>query len=84
MENVNNKKLSFGQRNWFLLCVLVAILSPIVVHFLQVGAHKESYKQSMDIRSSDSSKASDSSYKVASPPQNQNSNTSQKQDSASH
>lgn len=81
MENTDNKKLSFPQRNWFLICVVVAILSPLVVHFLQASAHKESYKQSIDIRtSSDSSKANDSSYKVASPPDN----TNKKADSTGH
>ncbi|HLK30939.1 MAG TPA: hypothetical protein VKT28_20345 [Puia sp.] len=78
MENTDNKNLSFGQRNWFLLCVLVSILSPVTVHFLQAGAKKESYKQSIDIHSADSSKANDSSYHVASPPQNQ------KHDSTAH
>jgi len=78
MENTDNKNLSFGQRNWFLLCVLVAILNPLAVHFLQIGARKESYKQSMDIHTTDSSKIKDSSYNVASPPQNK------KTDSAAH
>ena len=79
MENTDNKNLSFGQRNWFLLCVLVAILSPLIVHLLQTGAQKESYKQSIDIHSTDSSKIKDSSYNVfASPPQNQ------KTDSVAH
>jgi hypothetical protein len=68
MENTDNKQLSFPQRNWFLICVVVAILSPLVVHFLQASAQKQSYKQSIDIRSADSSKALDTSYKVASPP----------------
>jgi hypothetical protein len=63
MENTD-KKLSFPQRNWFLLCVLVAILSPLVVHWIQIGAHKESYKQSVDIKSKDSS------YKITNPPGN--------------
>jgi hypothetical protein len=82
MENTDNKNLSFPQRNWFLICVVVAILSPIAVHFLQAGANKESYKQSIDIRSTDSSKANDSSYKVASPPDNSNGN--KKADSTPH
>jgi hypothetical protein len=81
MENTDNKSLSFPQRNWFLLCVVVAILSPILVHLLQTGAKRESYKQSIDIRSSDSSKTNDSSYKVAAPPQN---NGNKKADSAVH
>lgn len=81
MENTDNKSLSFPQRNWFLLCVLVAILSPVLVHLLQTGAKKESYKQSIDIRPADSSKANDSSYRVASPPQN---NENKKADSTAH
>ena len=82
MENTDNKNLSFPQRNWFLLCVVVAILSPLVVHFLQAGAQKESYKQSIDIRSADPSKTTDSSYKVASPPDNTGGN--KKGDSTTH
>ncbi|HMH34189.1 MAG TPA: hypothetical protein VK543_14225 [Puia sp.] len=62
MENTNDRKLSFPQRNWFLLCVLTAILSPLLVHFIQVGAGKQAYKQSVDIR------YSDTSNKIASPP----------------
>jgi len=64
MENTNDRKLSFPQRNWFLLCVLTAILSPLLVHFVQVGARKQAYKQSVDIR------YSDTSNKIASPPTN--------------
>jgi hypothetical protein len=61
MENTD-RKLSFPQRNWFLLCVLVAILSPLVVHWLHRGAQEVTYQQSVDIKSKDTS------YKVASPP----------------
>jgi hypothetical protein len=63
MENTD-RKLSFPQRNWFLLCVLVAILSPLAVHWLHIGAEKTSYQQSVDIKSKDSS------YKISSPPSN--------------
>jgi hypothetical protein len=80
MENTDNKNLSFPQRNWFLICVVVAILSPLIVHFLRTGAHKESYKQSVDVKSSDPSKTNDTSYKVASPPDNTSGN--KKADSA--
>ena len=54
MENTN-RDLSFPQRNWFLLCVLVAILSPLIVHWVQVGAHKEARQQSIDIKTKSSS-----------------------------
>jgi hypothetical protein len=64
MENTNDRKLSFPQRNWFLICVLTAILSPLLVHLIQAGARKQAYKQSVDIR------YSDTSNKIASPPGN--------------
>jgi len=82
MENTDTKKLSFPQRNWFLICVVVAIISPLTVHFLQASAHKESYKQSIDIHTTDSSKSNDTSYKVASPPDNTSAN--KKADSTAH
>ncbi len=62
MDNADNKNLSFGQRNWLLLCILVAILSPIIVHFIQTGARKEVHRQAVERR------YSDTSSKVASPP----------------
>ena len=54
MDNTD-KQLSFPQRNWFLLCVIVAVLSPLVVHWVQTGAHKQAYQQSVDIQSNDTS-----------------------------
>ncbi|HMH21685.1 MAG TPA: hypothetical protein VK563_07910 [Puia sp.] len=63
MEKLNDKRLSFGQRHWFLLCILVAILSPLVVYWVRTGARKEAYKQSVNIRPA----GSDTSYKVAIP-----------------
>jgi hypothetical protein len=62
MENVNDRQLSFGQRYWFILCIIVAILSPLVVHWVQVGTHHVSYEQSID------GGPKDTSYKVAAPP----------------
>jgi hypothetical protein len=80
MENTDTKNLSFPQRNWFLLCVLVAILSPLVVHWVQVGAHQENYQQSLNTRppstqpdnpaTAGGAGGTDSSYKVATPPTN--------------
>ncbi len=72
MENTDTKQLSFPQRNWFLLCILVAILSPLVVHWVQTGAHKESYQQSVDTRppATGGAGGTDTSYKVAAPPAN--------------
>jgi hypothetical protein len=75
MENANDKHLSFPQRNWFILCVIVAILSPIVVHLVASGARSKVYKQSTEVRAADTATASpngaagtDTSYKVAAPP----------------
>jgi hypothetical protein len=58
MENANDKQLSFPQRNWFILCVIVAILSPIVVHLVASGARSEAYKQSTEVRAADTATAS--------------------------
>jgi hypothetical protein len=76
MENTNNKQLSFPQRNWFLLCVLVAILSPLIVHWVQNGAHREAYQQAIDTRPPVTGGAggTDTSYKVAQPPGNDTAN----------
>jgi hypothetical protein len=64
MDNVNNKQLSFPQRNWLLLCIIVAILSPIVVHLLQSGADRENYNSAIHVRPA----MTDTSYKMSSPP----------------
>jgi hypothetical protein len=77
MDNVNDKQLSFPQRNWLLLCILVAILSPIVVHLLQTGAQKENYQESIHrppLRAA--AAGTDTSYKMNNPPGN---DTSSKQ-----
>jgi hypothetical protein len=70
MENTNDGKLSFPQRNWLLLCIVVAVLSPLVVHWVRAGAHRRAYQQSVDIKPAGStpSGGTDTSYKVASPP----------------
>jgi hypothetical protein len=77
MDNTNDRQLSFPQRNWFLLCVIVAILSPLVVHWVQAAAHKQSYQQSVDVRPAHGDSGAtgganaggkDTSYKVAAPP----------------
>lgn len=80
MENTDNRQLSFPQRNWLLLCILVAILSPLVVHWIQAAAHKESYRQSVDTRppSVGGAGGTDSSYKVATPPTNPPADTANK------
>lgn len=76
MEYTNDKKLSFPQRNWLLLCILVAIISPLVVNWVRAGAHKEALQQSLQIQPVNSGGAppasggagQDTSYKVATPP----------------
>ncbi len=77
MENRSIEKLSFPQRNWLLLCILVAIFSPLIVHWVQAAAHKEAYRESKEIRPVNAGGAApaggaagqDSSYKMSSPPQ---------------
>ena len=68
MENTSTK-LSFPQRNWFLLCVIVAVLSPLVVHWLSSHADKSNYNNAMMQKPA----GSDTSYRVASPPSNDSS-----------
>jgi hypothetical protein len=64
MDNVDNKRLSFPQRNWLLLCIIVAILSPIVVHLLQSGAQEKNYN------SATHPVMTDTSYKMSAAPGN--------------
>ncbi len=68
MENTNDRKLSFPQRNWFLLCILVAVISPLVVNLVHRGVEKESYKQSVHEKPVSAGNSTDTSYKIASPP----------------
>lgn len=42
--------LTFPERHWLLLCILVAILSPLVVHWVQGAANKKNYQQSLEQR----------------------------------
>ncbi|MEX6691156.1 hypothetical protein QTN47_26845 [Danxiaibacter flavus] len=38
MENSQHQhRLNFAQRNWLLLCVIVAIVSSVVTYFIQSG-----------------------------------------------
>src|ERR1700754_685105 len=48
MEKIDSPKLTFPQRNWFLLCILVAILSPLLVHWIQSGARKVNYQEAIE------------------------------------
>lgn len=44
----NDGGLTFPERHWLLLCILMAIFSPLAVHWISAAAHRESYRQSMD------------------------------------
>lgn len=63
MENTSTK-LSFPQRNWFLLCVIVAVLSPLLVHWLTSHADRTNYENAVNGKPA----GSDTTYRVASPP----------------
>jgi len=67
MENNNQKKLTFPQRNWLLLCILAAILSAMAVHFVQTAAQKENYRQSIESVHRDTS-GRDTANQMSSPP----------------
>ena len=73
MDSMKEDRLSFPQRHWLILCIVVAILSPIVVQALQSMAHKKNYNQAMEIKPAQAGDsgtiAKDTSYKVAVPPQ---------------
>jgi hypothetical protein len=77
-NNTDNRKLSFPERNWLLLCILVAIISPIFVDFVRIGARRETYKQSVDIR------YHDTGSKVAVPPGSDAGKKPAQPDSAKH
>ena len=43
-------KLSFPQRYWLLLCILVAIISPIAVNWLNAAADRVAYRQATEVK----------------------------------
>jgi hypothetical protein len=47
----DRQELSIPQRYWLVLCILVAIFSPIVVGWLDAAAHHLSYKEATEQRS---------------------------------
>jgi hypothetical protein len=47
-DDTANEKLSFPQRYWLLLCIVVAIFSPLVVQWLNAEARHVAYKQASD------------------------------------
>jgi len=46
MDSAKDKQLTWPQKNWLLLCILVAILSPMITNRIRAGAQRESYKES--------------------------------------
>jgi hypothetical protein len=71
VDNVN--ALTFPQRNWLPLCVIIAIVSPLVVSGFKSVTHKKVEKVSVERNGaaylSGDSAARDTSYHVATPPQ---------------
>jgi|GEM_PF-2139124 hypothetical protein len=68
MENTDDRRLSFPQRNWLLLCILVAILSPLLVHELHGIASKKSNETSANSRIPAPTRGT--SYRMSAPPSN--------------
>ncbi|HET6255999.1 MAG TPA: hypothetical protein VFE32_18125 [Puia sp.] len=82
-ENVENERaLSFPQRHWLLLCVAVAIISPLLVNGISAEAHHKLHRQSNGSpngvtgvnpprpdSSASGSLPKDTTYHVATPPQ---------------
>lgn len=83
-DNVRNEDLlSFPQRHWFLIVVVVAILSPLVFSWVQAAARHRSHQQSVEQpgypaagnaatgsgNAATDSGTKDTSYHVATPPQ---------------
>lgn len=48
VDTGEDKGLNFAERHWLLLCILVAILSPLVVHWVRAAAHRESYHETIE------------------------------------
>lgn len=37
MENTNNRRLTFPQRNWLLLCLVTALITALVYYFVDTS-----------------------------------------------
>lgn len=46
--DTENQRLSFPQRYWLLLCILVAVFSPLAVQWLHAAADRFSYHQAVN------------------------------------
>jgi hypothetical protein len=74
LQGVDNisPRLSFPQKNWLLLCIIVAILSPLLVSGITAVTHRKLYKESVERNGAaypaGDSVAKDTSYHVATPP----------------
>jgi hypothetical protein len=66
-------KLSFPQRNWLLLCIVIALASPLAVSGFKALTHKKPEKVPVERNGSsylsDDTTHRDTSYHVAAPPQ---------------
>ncbi len=71
VENID-PGLSFPQRNWLLLCLLIAVVSPLLVSGISTLAHRRmhavSTQQNGTAYQSDDTTRRDTSYHVAQPP----------------
>jgi hypothetical protein len=59
-DDPENIKLSFPQRYWLLLCILVAIFSPIAVQWLNAAANHVAYRQATETKPATAIPASNS------------------------
>lgn len=71
-DNVTTK-LSFPQRNWLPLCIIVALVSPLAVTGFKAVTHKKAQKVSVERNGAaylgGDTSVRDTSYHVATPPQ---------------
>jgi hypothetical protein len=72
IDNVT-AKLTFPQRNWLPLCIIVALVSPLAVSGVKALTHKQPEKVSVDRNGAsyqnDDTTRRDTAYHVAAPPQ---------------
>ncbi len=55
MEKNNNSRLSFPQRYWWLLCIVVCFASPVAWHYIRRGFRGNQSKQMIQIENAKSS-----------------------------
>jgi len=71
VDNVS-PRLSFPQKNWLLLCIVVAIVSPLLVSGITAVSHQKMRRDAVERNGAaypaGDSVAKDTSYHVATPP----------------